>query len=363
MLLWTVARRRLAAALLIAGLSGAWLFAGPRPFSAFARPASPMPPQLPNAEEVARLRAQSQAALAKLQAKKTELTRVTTDFEAANDILTKTATEIAASEGSLQGLEAELRAAQAALNARAASVYRADRLEILGVLVSARSFREFVTSFGMLRAVAARDAVTLDRVQSLKTEASGRQEQLRQLRVDQEKQIVDITSRQREVEVSLQAFGREYQTVQAELTKRESGFAFPVRAPYSYVDSYGAPRMVGTQYYHRHEGVDVFALKGTPVVAVVDGVLERVGTDYLGGIKLWLRSPGDGWTYYYAHLSGYAPGMRSGTHVRRGTVVGYVGNSGNARGTPPHLHFETHVPGGRVTNPYPIVRRADPLER
>lgn len=121
--------------------------------------------------------------------------------------------------------------------------------------------------------------------------------------------------------------------------------------------------MEGTKYYHSHEGTDIFALNGTPILAVVDGVLENVGTATLGGIKLWLRSPGDNWTYYYAHLASYAPGVVNGLRVKKGQVIGYVGNTGNARGTPPHLHFETHVPSGPPTNPYPILRRVDPLAR
>ncbi len=121
--------------------------------------------------------------------------------------------------------------------------------------------------------------------------------------------------------------------------------------------------MEGTSYYHRHEGTDIFALSGTPVVAVVDGVVEKVGTAPLGGIKLWLRSPGDNWTYYYAHLSGYGPGIANGARVKKGDVLGFVGNTGNARGTPPHLHFETHVPSGAPINPYPILLRVDVTKR
>ena len=93
--------------------------------------------------------------------------------------------------------------------------------------------------------------------------------------------------------------------------------------------------------------------------AVVNGVIEQKGVNPLGGNKLWVRSPGDNWSYYYAHLAGYAPGIANGTRVKKGQVIGYVGNTGNARTTPPHLHFETHVPSGAAANPYPILKRVN----
>jgi murein DD-endopeptidase MepM/ murein hydrolase activator NlpD len=135
-------------------------------------------------------------------------------------------------------------------------------------------------------------------------------------------------------------------------------FRFPVKPPYSYVDTFGAPRMEGTKYAHRHEGNDIFALEGTPLVACVTGTVFGVGVAPLGGNKLWLRGP-DGFTYYYAHLRGYAPAGRNGARVQAGTVLGYVGTTGNARGTPPHLHFEIHQPNGAAIDPYPTLRAAE----
>ena len=132
------------------------------------------------------------------------------------------------------------------------------------------------------------------------------------------------------------------------------GFAFPIAGPVNFGDSFGAPRMTGTEYEHWHEGTDIFAAAGTELVACERGVITRMGSNVLGGITLWLRGE-SGVSYYYAHLTGFAPGIAAGMVVEAGTVVGYVGNTGNAITTPPHLHFEVHPNGGEAINPYPLL--------
>lgn len=132
------------------------------------------------------------------------------------------------------------------------------------------------------------------------------------------------------------------------------GFVFPVAGKVDFIDSWGFPRMTGTRFAHWHQGTDIFAAYGTPLVAVEDGVLDRIGSGTLGGNKLWVVGA-SGTEYYYAHLSAYAPGAVDGKRVRAGEVVGYVGNTGNAVGTPFHLHFEIHPGGGPAVNPYPVL--------
>ncbi len=130
----------------------------------------------------------------------------------------------------------------------------------------------------------------------------------------------------------------------------DGGYVFPVGGEASFVDDYAAPR-AGTGWHH---GNDIFAATGTPLLAVADGTLSRVGVNTLGGNRLWLTDDA-GNSFYYAHMSAYAPAAVEGARVRAGQVIGFVGNTGQAITTPPHLHFEVHPGDGDSVNPYPYL--------
>ena len=133
-----------------------------------------------------------------------------------------------------------------------------------------------------------------------------------------------------------------------------SGFVCPVQGGASFIDSWGFPRSGG----RRHKGVDMFNSRNTPLLAVVSGTV-RFSSNSLGGRSTYVYG-NDGNKYYYAHLERHPSGISSGSRVNAGDVVGYLGNSGNARFTSPHLHFEIRPGGGSAVNPYPTVRRACP---
>src|SRR5439155_14396921 len=120
------------------------------------------------------------------------------------------------------------------------------------------------------------------------------------------------------------------------------GYVFPVYGPSSYIDTYGAPR--GDVSGGWHHGDDIFAPLGAPLLAVAHGTVFSVGWERVGGWRLWLRDD-KGWEYYYAHLSAYTPLAVDGAVVSAGDVLGFAGNTGDAQGTPYHLHFEVHPVG------------------
>jgi len=118
-------------------------------------------------------------------------------------------------------------------------------------------------------------------------------------------------------------------------------------------DSWGASRDGGKR---RHKGIDIFAPRGREILAVADGYLSYLGVQPKGGNCLWLVTDA-GLSFYYAHLDRWAAGIYEGMEVKRGDLLGYVGNTGNALTTPPHLHFGV-VENDEAINPYPLFRGA-----
>ena len=114
-------------------------------------------------------------------------------------------------------------------------------------------------------------------------------------------------------------------------------------------NTWGAARGEGRS----HEGQDIFAPKGTPILSATSGYIVKIGDDNLGGRTVSVVGDG-GRKYYYAHLDSYARNLEVGDFVTRQTVLGYVGSTGNADGTPPHLHFGVYTGTGAI-NPLPLL--------
>lgn len=119
-------------------------------------------------------------------------------------------------------------------------------------------------------------------------------------------------------------------------------------------DSWGDARSGG----RRHQGIDIMAPRGEAVRAIVDGEIIKLEHNARGGISIYHRDARSTYTFYYAHLDGYAPELREGDFVRQGQVIAYVGSTGNA--TTPHLHLEIRRAGenfwrGAAINPYPSL--------
>jgi len=147
---------------------------------------------------------------------------------------------------------------------------------------------------------------------------------------------------------------------------------FPVAAATSYQDDFGQPRAGGA-----HQGNDIMAARKSPAVAAESGTVEFWTTSATAGCMLYLHGV-SGATYLYIHLNNdltagndnrgkciagvsYAKGLKNGAHVQAGQLVGYVGDSGDANGIHPHLHFEVHPKGGSAVDPYPYLQAAQHL--
>jgi len=142
------------------------------------------------------------------------------------------------------------------------------------------------------------------------------------------------------------------ETAMISIEQRISSLRMPIVGlrPQDLEDNFGMSRDGGRR---RHKGIDIFAPRGAKIIAVADGYISYIGEQGKGGRCLWLVTD-QGSSFYYAHLDRWVPGIYEGMEVRSGELLGYVGNTGNALKTPPHLHFGV-VANDETVNPYPLL--------
>lgn len=278
--------------------------------------------------------------------------------------LDQTRAEIAALDKEIEAANAELAAASARLSERAAEMYRTGGADYLAILLTTDSFDEMLTRLEYVQRIGRADAEVIAEVKRLRAEQDARRSQLDALRQSQAAEAAELKREAQRIESQLKAQQKEYDTLQAKLKAAmdaerratgttsakpgPNGMIFPVRGPNYYNDTWGAARSGG----RTHKGTDIMAATGTPCVAVLSGTV-RSKSNALGGKTIWLTAD-NGWAFYYAHLSGYA--VTSG-RVKAGQVIGYVGSTGNASASAPHLHFEIHPNGGAAVNPYQYLKQ------
>jgi murein DD-endopeptidase MepM/ murein hydrolase activator NlpD len=260
----------------------------------------------------------------------------------------------------------QLASATRQLNFRANNIYRRENLDLVGFLVGAQSFEEFASRMDYLSRIGTADARAVAEVKRLRRSLFTEKKRLVAERKVRSKEAARLKRQRNALQKRLASTEAEFRKVQRQLDASRSGgslpagiagaagpngMVFPVRGSNYYSNTWGASRSGGRR---RHQGTDIMARRGTPVVACVSGTV-RVGSNGLGGRTIWLRGK-NGWSYYYAHLDRFV--VRSGS-VRAGQVIGTVGSTGNAAASSPHLHFQMHRGGGAPTNPYPYLRRME----
>jgi len=305
------------------------------------------------------------------RALKADLEAATAGLQAAEAALAKAEDQLAYDKGRLAAADRQAVGARAALAGQAAAMYRSGGLAIADALLDQDPALvpgrvEMATVLVTRNAQLIEDAqVAGDAYRSALGRVTRGYERAKELR-DQARAAV----------AKLEAGLEEAKAVEARLVRLEqrrraaakvtpapapapagggsaSGSSCILERPYSYVDSWGAARSGG----RRHQGTDVMAPHGARVFAIVNGVVSRESSSSNGGIQLYLQGD-NGIEYFYAHLSGYA--VSTGIRVRAGQLIAYNGQTGNARYTAPHVHFEVHPGGGAPVNPYPYLRRVCP---
>lgn len=274
--------------------------------------------------------------------------------------------DIARTESELRAQEEEFDRWQGILADRVRTIYKQGSSTALELLLGCGDFDTFLNSYQYMIRIGSHDAEIITAIRELTGRIKERRDKLAISR-EMYRRNLDSLVRKRE---AIQSKLNEQKAILAGLSSDiasllssryasyargqpvsvgpVNGLYFPVSGPCSYANDWGAPRSGG----RTHKGCDIMAPRGTPVVAITSGVVEqRRG----GNAGLYIALHGDnGHLYYYMHLDGFAASGR----VRAGQVIGYVGDTGNARGCP-HLHFEFHPNHGGPVNPYPLLRAID----
>jgi murein DD-endopeptidase MepM/ murein hydrolase activator NlpD len=306
---------------------------------------------------------------ARLHSIQRRLDRTTERIESLRTQVDRTRSRIAIIEGRREDLRARARLLLERAAARANELYRDGGMGMLEVVFAAGDFLELTDHLEMLSRVSEKDTgvfTALSRSHAelsvLARELSGRQQRLTEA-------TRELRATSADLQDQFKAVSREYEELKARLARRHSahraegaqgptapgsgtvvlsstgGMACPVAGAVSFVDSWGAPRDG-----HPHQGVDMMAAYGTPIVAIVSGTVTYAAYDGSGGNMIFL-SGDDGNQYWYMHNQ---ENLVGGGHVSVGQQIATVGDTGNAEGTP-HLHFEYHPGGGAAVNPYPLV--------
>jgi murein DD-endopeptidase MepM/ murein hydrolase activator NlpD len=292
-----------------------------------------------------------------LAAVQAELDRATTAWHSAIVRLEQTRIEIAQARDRIADLELHLDRIDTRLARRAVAAFTNGPATTIDILLSSSSFTEFSDRLEFLGSVAQDDVDLAIEQQVLQDQLRSQREDLQVLSERQLETARDLAAARTAIDERFREIDDRVDELQAQL-REETAYLLvfgqspnpdgviqrcPVAGLNSFVDSFGWPRAG-----HTHQGIDLIAAFGTPIVAAHEGTVSQ-SSSYSGGLQAYVQMASGTYTFY-AHLSSYA----AAGSVSAGTVIGYVGSTGNAGGTN-HLHFEYHPGGGAAVNPYQML--------
>lgn len=297
---------------------------------------------------------------------KSEYLRIAESYAGQERALTQTDVRITRTRDEISRSESELGHLHDQLKRRVRTAYRMGGVGFFQFLLEARSFRDFSLRFITLQRQSLGDEDLILKLRKKTAELEAQQQELNSQRLAHKNQLAALKQQGRRLTITLDQAESVRRQLAGQLAAeaiaglfrvggRASGGiripldACPVAGPHTFSNDWGAPRGGGTR---RHQGNDLMAPSGTPIVAPVSGTISRWRNGGAGGIAMYLWGS-DRNEYYFAHNTrNIAP---AGSSVRAGQTIATVGNTGNARGGAPHLHFEIHPGGGGAVNPYPSL--------
>jgi len=319
------------------------------------------------ADSVSEKKDQARQVESQLNSLQSELNRLTSELNSTQSRLATLEANIEANQAQLSAAEAEYNRWQGILAERLVSMYKEGNVTALDVLLECDDFDTFVNSYDYMSRIGNHDAEAIVSTQNLMAEIRTKRAQLDSDKAAYQAYSSSLQGQKSSIQSKLNEQKAILAGIDSEVASMLSnrygggggggggwnigpvnGLYFPVAGPHSFSNDWGAPRSVG----RTHKGCDIMADYGTPCVAITSGtVTQRSG----GSAGLYVFLYGDNGTlYYYMHLQDYGASGR----VSAGEVIGYVGDTGNARGCP-HLHFEVHPGGGGAVNPYPLLVAID----
>jgi murein DD-endopeptidase MepM/ murein hydrolase activator NlpD len=298
------------------------------------------------------------AARSRLESARRELTRVTRLWQETETRLAEAQDAVAEAGSQIDRIQAELARIRESFNDRVAAAYMSGGSRSVGALLTSDSVQDAADRLQYTQSVVQGDADLATEVAVMAEELRRQAARLRTAARQEADAAADLEAQREQIADKVEQLNNVVQELEAELEAADerslslggSGSVSitgsgaiqtcPVAGPNSFVDSFGWPRSGG----RTHQGIDMIAAAGTPVVAVAPGN-ARSASSVLGGLGVVVEHDSGGdWTFY-AHLSSFGTMGR----VSAGTVIGYVGATGT---TVNHLHFEYHPSGGAAVNPY-----------